>query len=84
MVDLTGKVHKTHETDAGTIQFDKADSIALWRLRTSVGQMVSAKKPPYRRCIRPMPNPETGIANLPDIGYVRVAPNVEAAKPTMK
>ncbi len=83
MVDLTGKVHKTSEADAGTIKFDKADPTALWAMRTSVGAMVSAKKPPYKRCVRPMPSPQIDLSNLPDIGYVLVAPEVPSAKPDM-
>ena len=83
MVDLTAKVHKTSETDAGTIVFAKADPVSLWRLRTSVAQMVSARKPAYKRCLRPMPSPKRDLGHLPDIGYVRVAPKVPAVGPDM-
>ena len=80
-VGLTGRVHKTSETDAGTIRFDRADPVALWALRTGAGRMVSAKRPPYRRCVRPMPSPPRDMARLPDIGYVRVAPKLPASRP---
>ncbi len=81
VVDLKGVVHKAYEDDAGTIRFDKADPIALWTLRHRLGSMLNAKKPPYQRCIQPVPTPQTGPDRLPDIGYVRVAPKVEPARP---
>ncbi len=83
MVDTHGEVHKTYEADAGTIRFDRTSPTALWRLRTSVGAMVSAKAPPYKRCVRPMPSPHTDMSRLPDIGYVRVAPKLPPSKPDM-
>jgi hypothetical protein len=83
VVNLSGKVHKTSESDAGTIRFEKADPISLWALRTRVGAMVSAKAPAYAREVRPMPTPARDLANLPDVGYVTVAPPVPAVGPEM-
>ena len=81
LINLTGKVVKTSAEDAGIIQFDKADPTALWTLRVSVAAMVSAKKPAYKRVVRPMETIPYDMKNLPDIGYVRTAPKVESAKP---
>jgi hypothetical protein len=82
-VDLTGRVHKTSEADAGTLRFDKAGPAALWRLRAAAGKMVSAKRPPYRRCIRAMPSPPRDMRRLGDVGYVRVAPRLPPSRPEM-
>ena len=82
-IDLRGQVHKTSETDAGTLRFDKAGTTALWKLRTDVAAMISARKPPYRRCIRPMPSPPRDMARLPDVGYVRPAPDLPPSRPEM-
>ena len=81
MVDLAGDILKTSESDAGTIQFKKADPTALWLLRTSVGEMLSAKHPPYKRCILPLTTPPSDMSRLPNIGYVEVAPQVPPARP---
>jgi len=82
-IDLAAKVHKAFELDAGTIRFAKASPTAMWQLRTSVGKLVSAKSPPYRRCIRPMPSPPAGASRLPDVGYVRIAPKLPPSRPEM-
>jgi hypothetical protein len=58
-----------------------ADPGSLWALRQRVGRMISARRPPYRRCVRPMPTPPRTGRRMPDIGYVRVAPDVPSAKP---
>lgn len=84
VIDLSGKLRKRFETDAGTMYFDKANPTALWHLRVRVGEMVSAKKPPYKRVVRPMPTPNTSVNNVPDIGYVRVAPDLPSSKPVFK
>ena len=81
MVDLAGEILKTSESDAGTIQFKKTDSVALWLLRTSIGEMISAKRPPYKRCVRPMPTPPSNMSRLPNLGYVAVGPKVQPARP---
>ena len=80
-VNLAGTIHKTSESDAGTIRFEKADPTALWALRYRVGEMVSAKKPEYQRCVKPIPQPQIDVRRLPDIGMVKVAPKVEPARP---
>jgi hypothetical protein len=82
-IDLTGQVHKTFEMDAGTVRFAKAGPTALWRLRTAVGRMVSARKPAYRRCIRPLPSPRRYVGALTDVGYVHVAPKLPPSAPEM-
>ena len=82
-IDLGGKVLKASESDAGTIRFDKADASALWRLRMAVGQMLSSRRPAYRRCIRPMRSPPRDLTRLPPIGYVRVAPPLPPSAPEM-
>jgi hypothetical protein len=57
----------TTPADAGTVSFDKASPAALWRLRVAAGAAVSAKHPPYRRCIRPItvPKRDTGALDMP-------------------
>ena len=81
MVNVAGRILKTSEADAGTIRFDAADPGALWLLRASAGAMVSAKRPAYKRCVRPMPLPPKDLRRLPDIGYVRAAPKLPPSKP---
>jgi hypothetical protein len=80
-VNLGGKVVKTSSDDAGIMKFDKVDPAGLWDLRTRVAAMVSAKKPAYKRSLRPMEMPVMDAASLPDIGYTPVAPQVEPARP---
>ena len=74
LVDLRSNVVKTHADDAGTIRFGSADPAALWELRMRVGRMLDAKRPPYKRCVKPMPSPPTDMTRLPDVGYVSVGP----------
>ncbi|HUS92975.1 MAG TPA: GDSL-type esterase/lipase family protein [Phycisphaerae bacterium] len=80
-IDLAGQVHKTSESDAGTLRFDKAGAAALWMLRADAAKVISAASPPYRRCIRPLPSPPIGAGRVPDLGYVRVAPKLPSSKP---
>lgn len=80
-INLAGRVIKTHEEDAGIIKFDKVDPTSLWQMRCRVGKMVSAKKPEYKRALVEHKSPPIDLSNLPDIGYVKVAPKVEPAKP---
>ncbi len=82
-IDLRGRVIKTSESDAGTIRFDKADPAALWAVRAAAGKMLSDRKPPYKRVVLDRPTPPSGLGNLPDIGYVTVAPKVPSSKPDM-
>ncbi|MHC4250669.1 MAG: hypothetical protein ACYS9X_16200, partial [Planctomycetota bacterium] len=74
LVDLRSNVVKTHADDAGTIRFKASDPAAIWELRMRVGRMLDAKRPPYKRCVKPMPSPETDMTRLPDVGYVSVGP----------
>lgn len=80
-IDLSSKVHKTSETDAGTIQFQGASPTALWELRTRVAAMVDAKKPAYQKTLRDWSAPASDLTRLPEIGYVPTAPTVESYKP---
>jgi len=81
IVSLAGRVHKTGETDAGTIRFDSADPAALWELRCRAGKMISARGPAYRRVLRPMPTPQADPDRLGELGYAGTAPPVESAGP---
>lgn len=81
LVDLQGKVIKRSEEDAGIIKFDKVDATSLWQMRCSVGEMLSAKKPEYKRALVDHRSPEFDMNKLPDIGYGKVAPTVETHKP---
>ncbi len=81
VIDLSGRVIKRSEEDAGIIKFDKIDPTSLWQMRCRVAKMVSAKKPEYKRVVKPIPSPAIDLSNLPDIGYVKVAPKVEPVKP---
>jgi hypothetical protein len=80
-IDLSGRVIKRSEEDAGIIKFDKVDPTSLWQMRYRVGKMVSAKKPEYKRALVDHKSPPIDLSKLPDIGYVKVAPKVEPAKP---
>jgi len=80
-IDLSGRVIKRSEEDAGIIRFDNVDPTSLWQMRYRVGKMVSAKKPEYKRALVEHTSPPIDLSKLPDIGYVKVAPKVEPAKP---
>ncbi len=84
VLDLSGRVHKTSETDAGTLRFDSADPVALWQLRCRVGGMISARRPGYRRILQPMPTPRIDPERIPDLGYVRTAPAVSSSGPVFE
>ena len=81
VINLSGRVIKTSEEDAGIINFDNVDATSLWKMRYAVGKMISAKKPAYKRALVEHPSPQLDMGNLPDIGYVKVAPKVEPARP---
>ncbi len=80
-IDLSGRVRKTSEEDAGTLEFDKANPTSLWQLRYRVGKMLDAKKPAYKRAVVEHVSPPIALSELPDIGYCEVAPEVEPVKP---
>jgi len=82
-IDLSGKVHKSFEADAGTVKFDKANALALWRLRVAAGAAISAKHPPYLRCIRPITAPKRDPAELKLHRDVRPAPPLPPSGPKM-
>ena len=84
MVDLSGRVQKSGENDAGTLRFDRADPRALWELRTRVAAMLDAKHPACKRALHPLTTPATDMAHLPDAGYVSVAPLVPSAAPEVE
>ncbi len=82
-IDLAEKVRKTSEADAGTVSFDKASSAALWRLRVAAGAAISAKHPPYRRCIRPITVPKRDPGGLDMPRYASPAPALPPSGPDM-
>jgi hypothetical protein len=84
MVDLAGTRQSNDEQDAGTLRFERADAVALWRLRTGVGALLSARRPAYKREVRPWPSLERNLAALPPLGYATVAPPLPAAVPLME
>ena len=83
-VDLAGKLYKASEADAGTMNFDNAGPVDLWRLRVAAGAAVSAKHPPYRRCIRPITAPTRDPASLEIERYAEPAPKLPPSGPQMK
>ncbi len=80
VIGLEGRVSKNSESDAGTLTYDRGSPMELWKLRYSVGKLLSDMAPEYKR---DMTRQETSrdIKNLPDIGYVPVSPEVEPYKP---
>lgn len=82
-INLSGAVRKTSEADAGTVNFDKAGAAALWRLRIAAGAAISAKHPPYRRCIRPIMVPKRDLAGLDMPRYANPAPPLPPSGPDM-
>jgi len=60
--------------DAGTIDYGGIDPQTLWELRMRVGAMLDQAKPaPQRRLVDLRPPPRDP-AQVPDLGYVTVAP----------
>lgn len=82
-IDLAGTLHKAYADDAGTTVFDKAGCVELWRLRVAAGAAVSAGRPPYRRCVRPIEAPRRNVADMHMNRYVRPAPDLPASGPDM-
>ena len=81
MVNISGKVYRSFGADAGTIRFDKVDSMVLWKIRYCIGKMVSDKAPAYKRALVDWETPLWDPKKLPDIGYVPVAPKVQSYMP---
>ena len=81
MIDLKGRLKRFSQKDAGTGELDKLDPSDLWELRYRVGKMISDNSPKYKRALVDWRTPAFGVKNLPDIGYVRVAPQVQSLKP---
>ncbi len=80
-INLEEKYYKTDSTDAGTAEFKDVTPIDLWKLRYRIGEFLSKKAPPYRRALVEWEQPKWNPETLPDIGYVRVAPQIESYKP---
>jgi hypothetical protein len=82
-IDLSGAVRKASEADAGTADFGKASPAAMWRLRVAAGAAISARHPPYRRCIRPItvPKRDPGALDMPR--YASPAPPLPPSGPDM-
>ena len=83
-VNLAGKLHKTRADDAGTTAFDQAGCVELWRLRVATGAAVSAKRPPYRRCVRPIEAPKRDAARIDMDRHVQPAPPLPPSGPNME
>ena len=81
MINLKGNVYRSYEADAGTIRFNKVDLMALWKIRFSIGKMISEKAPAYKRALVDWEIPLWDPNKLPDIGYVPIAPEVDRYKP---
>lgn len=84
LVELAGTRQSDSELDAGTLRFEHADAVALWRLRTGAGAMLSERRLAYKREVRPWPAPVRFDDAPPPFGYVTVAPPVAAAVPRME
>lgn len=83
-MDIGGRVVKSSDGDAGTPMFDKGDALELWRLRYRIGKILSEKAPQYRRSIVNLEGPKWRPTKKPrDLGYVRVAPNIERYRPVL-
>jgi len=81
MTDLEGSIYNSYEADAGTVRFEKVNSMVLWKIRYCIGKMVSDKAPAYRRALLDFDTTKRDMRRLPDIGYVPVAPQVDRYKP---
>ena len=81
MIDLKGTFYKSFRADTEMIEFDKISPLALWKIRYRLGEMLSKAAPEYRRSLVSWQQPEWNIDRLPDIGHVRVAPQIESYKP---
>ncbi len=81
MIRLKREIRKISGDDAGTSVFEETDAAALWKLRYCVGKMLSEKGPVYKRKIVSDEMSQWNVKDIPDIGYVPVAPNVKAFQP---
>ena len=81
MTGLEGSVYRSYEADAGTVRFDKVNSMVLWKIRYCIGKMLSDKAPAYRRALVDFDTTKQDMRRLPDIGYAPVAPRVGRCKP---
>jgi hypothetical protein len=67
------QVIKRNEDDAGRIEFTASSPVTFWTLRTQVGQMLSAAKPPPAKKLVDLRAPQRQ-ANMPYSKYVTVSP----------
>jgi len=80
-LQLNEKVKKVSSNDAGTARFSDVTPLDIWKLKMSIGEMLSKKAPPYKRSLVDWKTPVWAPDRLPDIGYVSPAPEVDSAKP---
>ncbi|QTA93882.1 glycoside hydrolase domain-containing protein [Desulfonema magnum] len=80
IIRLEGRVSKTSDSDAGTLTYDSGSPAELWKLRYSVGKMLSDRGPEYKRNMAKQKTSRY-IKKWPDVGYVPVSPKVEPYKP---
>ena len=75
------RIQTSYPGDAGTYVFEKAAPAAIWKLRYRIGRFLSEKAPPYRRALVAYKQPKWDTENLPNIGYVGIAPHVDSIRP---
>lgn len=80
-LQIDGQVVKQSEQDAGTIVFDGITPMDLQLLRRQLGEMISAKSPPYQRALVDFTEGIPVNRRVPELGYVYPAPEVESMKP---
>lgn len=80
-MDMNQKVRKSSAQDAGTATFENISPVELEALRLQLGEMISAKSPPYYRKIVDFSKDIPVKRRSPDLGYVSPAPPVESMKP---
>ena len=74
VADWLKNAAKTSELDTVTIS-------DLWEIRNRIGEYLSRLAPPYKYSLTDAKPIEWNINELPDIGYVEVAPAVKPYKP---
>ena len=80
-LQIDDPVVKQSEQDAGTIMFDGVTPADIQLLRRQLGEMISAKSPPYQRALEDFMDSIPVKRRAPDLGYVHPGPEVESMKP---
>ena len=80
-MNLEGTISQSYQGDAGTVRYERDDPVELWEIRYRIGKMLSERAPKYKRSLVGREMPKWDVNRLPDIGYVRPAPEVESYKP---